>query len=161
MATPAGTVVETTLKAIIAGQESNKVKENGILRYQINIANTGSEDVENVIVKANVPEGTKFVNTESINNEIQIEDLVFIDENKKDLEFVIERLNSGEEVTKFYEVQINENMAENNIINTVVTQYGEVAKNSNEVITLVEEGNLELKFVSVDAIENTIKSGYQ
>lgn len=161
LSTPKGTVLETTLKTIIAGQGSNKIKEYGILRYQINVANTGSENIENVVVKAKVPEGTKFVNTDAINNEVQMDELVFIDENKKEVEFIIDKLNSGEQVTKFYEVQINEGIAGNSIKNTVVTQYGEVTKNSNEVITEIEEGNLELKLVAVDALENTVKSGYQ
>lgn len=163
LTTPAGTVVETTLKTLVAGQEVNKVKENGVLRYKINVANTGSEDVSNVVVNAIVPEGTVFVNSQDLNKDNTgkaMSDIVFAEANKKEIQFVIENLKHGEEVVKYYEVQVNENMTGNNITNVVTTKYGEVSKNSNEVVTLVEDGDLELKLISIDAENSVVKSGY-
>lgn len=161
LATPAGTVVETTLKSLVAGREVNKIKENEVLRYELVVENIGSERVSNVKIEAEVPEGTTFVNSYNLNNEIDVEELEFIDKDKKRLEFNIESLASGEKVTKYYEVQINEGMENKEINNNVTTYYGEVSKISNEVSTLVEKGNIELKFVSVDAKDNIVKSGYQ
>lgn len=159
--TPAGTVVETSLKALVAGKESNTVKENGILRYEITVVNTGSEDVSNLKINAKVPEGTTFVNTQNLNNEVDIDNVVFTDESKKELEFTIEKLNKGQQITKYYEVQVNNNMAGKKVVNSITLKYGEVTKQSNEVSTLIEAGKLELKLVSMDAINNVVKSGYQ
>lgn len=160
--TPVGTVLETTLKTLVAGQESNTVKEREVLRYQIIVENKGSETISNVVVNAKVPDGTVYVNSNKLNNEIDTTELVFSDNNKKEIEFSIEKLNSGEKAITYYEVQINDGMAGKNIKNSVTTKYGEVIKNSNEVTTLVNKGdNIEVKLVSMDAINNIVKSGYQ
>lgn len=161
LATKKGTIVETTLKSLVAGKESESIKENGILRYEIIVANTGSENVDNVKVIAKVPEGTKYVNSNQINSEIDIDELAFVDEEKKDIEINVNNLTAGQEVTEYYEVLVNEGMAEKKIMNAVETQYGEISKTSNEVDTLVENGNLELQLISVDAINNIVMSGHQ
>lgn len=44
LATPKGATIETTLKALVAGEEKNEVKENEVLRYEATISNVGSED---------------------------------------------------------------------------------------------------------------------
>ena len=112
LSTPKGAVIDTTLRALVAGKENNEVKENGILRYAITVSNTGSEDMNNIVVTGKVPDGTTYVNSDKLNNEVDPDDLGFIDENKKDVEFNIENLAKGQTITK----------------NTVVTKYGEKTK---------------------------------
>lgn len=160
LSTPKGAVIDTELSGVIAGEQSNEVKENEVLRYVINVSNTGSEEISNIKVLAKVPEGTTFVNTEILNKETDSDDIAFEDENKKDVEFNIEKLAPGEKITKYYEVKVNEGMADKNITNTVTTQYGEVTKNSNEVSTTVKEGKVQLRLISVDAKEGIVNSGY-
>lgn len=160
LATPRGAVIDTTLKAAVAGNESNEVKENEVLRYAVVISNTGSEDMTNVKVLAKVPEGTTFVNSEQLNNEITLEELKFEDADKKDVEFDIDKLDKGQTITKYYEVKVNNGMANKEITNSVTTQYGDVTKTSNEVKTSVKEGKMELKLVSVDATEGIVEVGY-
>lgn len=161
LSTPKGAMLETELKALVSGKEVNEVKENEVLRYEVNISNTGSEDITNVKVLANVPEGTTFVNTDMLNNEVELKDLIFEDENKKEVEINVEKLAPGENVTKYYEVKANKGMAGKEISNIVTTQYGEVSKTSNEVKTSVKEGDLQLKLVSIDAKDGVLNSGYQ
>ena len=160
LATPRGAVIDTTLKALVAGNESSEVKENEVLRYAVVVSNTGSEDMKNIKVSAKVPEGTTFVNTDSLNKETFLSDLKFEDESKKELEFTIDSLAKGQTITKYYEVKVNDGMANKEISNAVTTQYGEVTKTSNEVKTKVTEGNIELKLVSTDAKEGIVSSGY-
>ena len=160
LATPKGAVIDTTLKALVAGNESSEVKENEVLRYAIVVSNTGSEDMTNVKVSAKVPDGTTYVNTDSLNKEIFLSDLKFEDESKKELEFTIDSLAKGQTITKYYEVKVNDGMTNNEISNVVTTQYGEVTKNSNEVKTKVTEGNIELKLISTDAKDGILSSGY-
>ena len=160
LATPRGAVVDTTLKTLVAGNESNEIKENETLRYSIVVSNTGSEDISNVTVTAKIPEGTTYVNSDKINGEIDLDDLQFEDNNKKEVEFNIETLAKGQVVTKYYEVKIQDGMAGKDIQNVVTTKYGDVTKTSNEVKTSIKEGKLELKLVSVDAVNGIVESGY-
>ena len=160
LSTPKGAVIDTTLRALVAGKENNEVKENGILRYAITVSNTGSEDMNNIVVTGKVPDGTTYVNSDKLNNEVDPDDLGFIDENKKDVEFNIENLAKGQTITKYYEVKVNDGMAGKEIKNTVVTKYGEKTKTSNEVKTKVAEGNVEVKLVSIDATDGIVEGGY-
>lgn len=158
--TPKGATLNTTLKTTVAGKETSEVRENEIIRYEMIVSNTGSEDISNAKIVATIPEGTTFVNSETIRQENDLEELQFYDENKKDLEVIIDNLKQGETVTKYYEVKVNEGMANKEIKNKITTQYGEVSKESNEVITKVDEGRMELKLISIDSIEGIVTSGY-
>ena len=160
LSTPKGAVIDTTLRTLVAGKENNEVKENGILRYAITVSNTGSEDMNNIVVTGKVPDGTTYVNSDKLNNEVDPDDLGFIDENKKDVEFNIENLAKGQTITKYYEVKVNDGMAGKEIKNTVVTKYGEKTKTSNEVKTKIAEGNVEVKLVSIDATDGIVEGGY-
>ena len=158
--TPKGAVVDTTLKTTVAGEETSEVRENGILRYEAVISNTGSEDVSNVKVTANIPEGTTFVNTDAISGENDIDELQFYDEEKKTVEFTIDNLPQGQTVTRYIDVKVNDGMADSEIKNKVTTQYGEVSKESNEVTTRVIEGKMEVKLISIDSIDGEVIGGY-
>lgn len=160
LSTPRGAVIDTELVSVVGGEQTNEVKENEVLRYVVNISNTGSEEISNVKVLAKVPEGTTFINTDLLNKETDSEETEFEDADKKEIEFNIEKLAIGEKTTRYYEVKVNKGMAGNNIKNTVTTQYGEVNKTSNEVNTVAKEGNIELKFISVDAKDGVLNSGY-
>lgn len=160
LSTPRGAVIDTELVSTVGGNKTNNVKENEVIRYVVNISNTGSEEISNIKVLAKVPEGTTFVNTEILNKETASDDIKFEDENRKDIEFNIEKLASGESTVRYYEVKVNKGMANRNIKNTVTTQYGEVTKTSNEVDTNVKEGNLQLALISIDAKDGIVNSGY-
>lgn len=160
LATPKGAVIDTALKALVAGNESNEVKENEVLRYAVVVSNTGSEDMTNIKVSAKVPDGTTFVNSDQLNNEVVLDEVQFEDSEKKDVEFNIDSLAQGQTITKYYEVKVNEGMSNKEISNTVTTQYGEVIKKSNEVKTNVKEGKVELKLISTDATDGEVDAGY-
>lgn len=160
LATPKGAVIDTTLKAAVAGNESSEVKENEVLRYEVIVSNTGSEDMKNIKVSAKVPDGTTFVNSDQLNNEVVLDEVQFEDSEKKDVEFNIDSLAQGQTITKYYEVKVNDGMANKEISNTVTTQYGEVTKTSNEVKTNIKEGKVELKLISTDATDGKVEAGY-
>lgn len=160
LATPKGAVIDTTLKALVAGNESSEVKENEVLRYAVVVSNTGSEDMKNIKVSAKVPDGTTFVNSDQLNNEVVLDEVQFEDSEKKDVEFNIDSLAQGQTITKYYEVKVNDGMANKEISNTVTTQYGEITKTSNEVKTNIKEGKVELKLISTDATDGKVEAGY-
>ena len=159
LCTPKGTVVDTELKSLVSGEESDEIKENEILRYAVVVANTGSENVSNVKVVSEVPEGTTYINSDKINNQVDLDDVKIEDETKKQVEFTIDNISEGEEVTKYYEVKVNKGMANKQIENSVTTLYGDVSKQSNRLKTNVSNGDLEMKLVSVDAEDGIVESG--
>lgn len=177
LATPAGTVIKTTMNGLVAGKESTTVRENEVLRYEILVENIGSTDASNVRIEADVPEGTVFVNSDKLNKDINAGETSgesgnnfniaqFIDENKKTVELNIGDLKQKEQVKVYYEVQVKSGTAQKEIVNAVTLKgnsgdLGEISELSNEVKTTVEEGKLELKIVSVDAIDGIMKSGFQ
>lgn len=159
LSTPKGMVVETELKSLVSGEESNEIKENEILRYAVVVANTGSENVSNVKVVSEVPEGTTYINSDKINNQVDLDEVKIEDETKKQVEFTIDNISEGEEVTKYYEVKVNKGMANKQIENSVTTLYGDVSKQSNRLKTAVSNGDIEMKLVSVDAEDGIVESG--
>ena len=159
--TPKGAVIDTELKTLVSGNETNNVKENGILRYEINLENTGSEDVNNVVIKSKVPDGTTFVNSEELNTNKEVDNNTIMDNNKKDVEIVVDSLAQGQKITKTFEVKIDDNMSGKQIENSASVQYGEVEKQTNIVTTNVSDGTLETNLVSLDAENGIVKSGYQ
>ena len=167
LATAKGAIIDTTLKGFVATKETDKVKENETIRYSIVISNTGSDEITNINVKAPVPEGTTFFNTDELNNNIlnrlseqENSEIKFVDESKKEVICNIDKLAPGETITKYYEVKVNKGMAGKEISNTVTTQYGETTKTSNEVKMSVEEGKLDLKMFTGEVAEGKIYSGY-
>lgn len=159
-----GPVVETTLNAFVAGEERTKeVKEGEIIKYTVTVSNTGSEDISNVNVVGKVPEGTIYVEKNKPPTGMGIGDNKYEafleDTTKKNVEFNIEKLKVGETITKSYLVKVNKGAIENNILNSIVTKYGEVTKNSNQSSLKVKEGKIEI-ILYATADEGEVKNGY-
>ena len=167
--TPKGPVVEANLKAYVGKNEASSVKRGEILTYEIEIANTGSEDVSNVTATAEVPDGMVYV-----------EEIVRGDDNgddnpegklagfleKEDIEnvtFNVDSLKVGEKVTRTYMVRAKSD-AEGltQISNKATITYGEAIKESNYVVTNVEDGKLSIALsnVEVKSMTDNIQSGY-
>ena len=159
--TPKGAVIEAQMNTFVAGKEASEVKENGILRYEINLENTGSEDVSNVVVKATIPEGTTYVDREKLYTDYEVDLDGMFDKNKKEVEITVDKIAQGQKITKIIEVKVDDNMAGKQIVNKANIQYGEVQKETNTVTTNVKEGKLETKLVSVDSSDGILESGYQ
>lgn len=160
--TGAGPVLETELKTISGGEEVSQIKEGEILTYQVITKNTGSEPVESAKVKAVVPDGTVYLEEVIIEvdqgdgesqagwNEVS---------DKKEVEFEIGNLLPGQSVVNEYNVRVQKGKANSTISNTAELQYGEVIKDSNEIATQIQQGEMQLGITSVDA-ENNLQPGY-
>ena len=62
--TGVGPKAETRLVATMGGKELEEnatVKNGEVIRYKIEVSNVGSEELKNVVVQGNVPEGTTLV----------------------------------------------------------------------------------------------------
>lgn len=167
--TPKGPVVEANLKAYVGKDEASSVKRGEILTYEIEIANTGSEDVSDVTASATVPDGMVYVE-EIVRGSDDGDDnpegklAGFLEkEDIKDVTFTIDNLKVGETVTRTYMVRAK-NDAENltQISNKATITYGEVIKESNYVVTNVAEGKLSIALsnVEIKSMTDNIQSGY-
>lgn len=172
ISTPKGATLDISLKTIVGGKEVTEVKEGEIIKYAITVSNTGSEDMENVKVVANVPENTVFVNSDKFNGFID-DDIVdtekeignlsddIEDKNRKTVEFDIDKLAQGESTIKYYEVRVKKGTAKKEVTNKVQMNYGDVTKTSNEVRTKIEEAKISV-LMATNGVEvnEKLKNGY-
>ena len=121
---------------------NDEVKAGEVIKYQLEISNTGTEDATDIKVSANVPEGTTFV--KPMNN-YEYTGAAYYEENKeiKKVSATIEKLQSGAKVTKTFEVRVNSDVIDGTIIKNIGSvNYIDVTKNSNELQTVLKSGNL-------------------
>ena len=156
-----GPVVEAELKVTNAGKEIVAAKTGEILTYKMIAKNTGSVEVSNVSLVGKIPEGTVYVEEIEVEHEMTEEEAeTGYKEYPERTEFeqTIDKLEPGETREVEYQVRVNKN--ENSTISNIVNmEYGEVNKQSNEVITNIEIGELELSLIDVDQTGD-IQSGY-
>lgn len=143
MQTGVGPILETKLSAVLGNSdETNGTVKNGeVIKYKIEVSNVGSEDISNVKVKGNVPEGTTLVEPED--NYEYTGASYYKELDNKTYEDTIDSLKVGEVVTREYEVRVNSGVAEGTkLVNKSEIQYGDVTKTSDENTLTVAKGNL-------------------
>lgn len=155
LATEKGAMVEATLSSLVGGKENTSVKEGELIEYKITVSNTGSEDISNVNITGNVPDGTVYT------EEVKAPDFKYKDdENKKQVEFTIENMKPGDVVTKIFAVRVKKGSVDlGKISNKLQYSYGEITKETNVVENTVEEGILAVDMANGDAFEAFV-SGY-
>lgn len=120
-----------------------KIAQGEVIRYEIEIENTGSEEATNVKAKGLVPEGTVLVE--------QIEDYEYKEgyyeekPEQREVEFEIESIKAGEKLTKNYEVKVTKDARiDSDIENKATVKYGEATIETNTVKNGIKEGNLSI-----------------
>ena len=159
-----GPVVDTTLNAFVAGEErTQEVKEGEIIKYTVTVSNTGTEDMKNINVVGKVPEGTTYVEKSEVPTGMTVEDVEYKPfteyQDRKNIEFNIEKLAVGETTTQSYLVKVNKGTKGTKISNELTTKYGDVTKKSNELINEVKEANIEIELYSTTDNEK-VTNGY-
>ena len=142
--TGVGPNLETKIIASVSGNnlENNSTVKNGeVIRYKVEVSNIGSEDVTNVKVQGNVPEGTTLVEPEDhfeytgSSYYKELEDKVF--------ENTIDSIKVGESKTLEYEVRVNNDTPEGTtLVNKSTITYGDIIKESSEGSLVTSEGNI-------------------
>lgn len=159
-----GPVVDTTLNAFVAGEErTQEVKEGEIIKYTVTVSNTGTEDMTNINVVGKVPEGTTYVEKSDVPTGMTVEDVEYKPfteyQDRKGVEFNIEKLAVGETSIQSYLVKVNKGAKGTKISNELTTKYGNVTKKSNELINKVKEANIEIELYSTTNNEK-VTNGY-
>ena len=132
--------IKSSLKAYVGGQEiqeGDTVYTGEIIKYELTLENVGEDDVENVNIEANVPEGCKCV--KFVKNLYASDDGGYIratEDEYKELELNkieknIERLAKGQEnkAVLAYEIKVDENATIENLENSINVLYNEKTQN--------------------------------
>ena len=139
-----GPELKATLKAKLGNTDisnGGEVAQGEVIRYDIEIENTGSEIATNINATAKIPDGMvlvepkeKYEYAEGYYNELT---------DKKEATFAIDNLQSGEKTIKSYDVKVTKNAkAGENIENKVTVKYGEATAETNSIKNRVKEGSL-------------------
>lgn len=144
LTTGQGPVVEATLSATVgkdALTENSVVKSGEVIKYNIQVKNTGSDVATDIRVIGNIPDGTTYVefNKEINDSDEKVEIYKELEGSSK--EFIIETLNPSEIKNFEYEVRVNADKT-GTISNNATIKYKEVTKETNKIINKIEKGNL-------------------
>lgn len=138
-----GPVIEANISATV-GKDTLKdediVKNGEVIRYKIEVTNTGTEDANNLTVNASIPEGTVYV--EPLEDFVY-KTLYYQEIEKETQEFTIEKLTIGETRTLEYEVRVkNDTAIGTEISQTATINYADASTKENSPTVKVENGNL-------------------
>ena len=144
METGVGPKIETNLTATVAGAEltnTSTVKNGEVIKYRIQVSNTGSEDVKNITVKGMIPDGTILV--EPVDNYEYTGASYYKGIDTDHYETTIESLPVGDITYVEYEVMLSSNLANGtSLTNTAEVSFSDVVQETNESKVLSESGNL-------------------
>ncbi len=144
MQTGVGPKVESQIYAMVGAdtlKENDVVKNGEVIKYQVKVSNTGTEDATNIAVIGKIPEGTTLVEPMK---HYEYTGAAYYKENTevKSHTTTIEGLKVGESKIVEYEVRVNANVAAGtNITNETEVQYGE-AKTKSTISNKVEASNV-------------------
>ena len=117
METGIGPQVETKLVATVGGNElmqDEAVKNGEVIKYKIEITNTGSENITGISVTGGVPEGTTLV--EPMDNYEYTGAAYYEETDKTSYENTVETLEVGKTAVLEYEVRVNSDVPEGTIL---------------------------------------------
>ena len=139
-----GPKAEIKLTPTIGGQEvtSDVTAKNGeVIKYKMEVSNVGSEEISNILLQGNVPEGTTLVVPQD--NYEYTGASYYKELPDKTYEAKIDTLKVGEVATVEYEVRVNTGVEpKTSIANETQIKYGDVTKTSNSTKILTESGDL-------------------
>ena len=144
METGIGPKVETKVSASLMEEQltdTSTVKNGEVIKYKVQVSNTGSEDIKDITVQGTVPEGTVLVEPEP--NYEYTGSSYYKELDSKTFETKIDTLKVGEVATKEYEVRVkSDTVVGTKLISTGIVKYGEAIKEAKSVQVTTEKGNI-------------------
>lgn len=140
-----GPKADVKLLANVGGQTVNSdaqtIRNGEIISFNVQVSNTGSEDIDNVNVSAKIPEGTTLVVPQ---DNYEYTGASYYKEIKTDsFEEKVGNLKTGEVKTVTFEVRVNSEInSGKEIVSDAKIQYGDVIKTSNKVKVTTQTGNI-------------------
>ncbi len=162
MQTGVGPKVESEIQAMVGEEtlkENTVVKNGEVIRYQVKVSNTGTEEAKDIKVIGGVPEGTTLVEPMQ---HYEYTGAAYYQENTDAKSFTgtIDNLKAGESQTIQYEVRVNKDVKTGTIIkNETEVQYGE-AKTKSTMTNVTEASDIRVSLKRVtDLSEGKIHVG--
>lgn len=163
MQTGVGPKVEVELHASVGADElkENAVVKNGeVIRYQIKVSNTGTEDATNIAVVGQVPEGTTLVEPME---HYEYTGSAYYQEKAESKTYTakMDSLKVGESAVAEYEVRVNKDVSAGTAIkNEIELQYGE-AKTTSSITNVTETSNVRASLKRItDKTDSIYKGDY-
>ena len=162
-----GIKIETNLSATVGNETINNgdtVKAGEVIRYTVTAKNNGTQTLENVILKGNVPEGTVYVIQDLPNGEDGEDtgdepDLGYVysgakyyveKPDVKELTSTIASFEPGQEYSFSYEVRVNMDIENEKVIsNKGTATYQEYVMESDEFTTRLVSSSLRATIKSI------------
>lgn len=160
MKTGVGPKIETSLSAKVGPdnlKNGDKVKAGEVIQYSIEVANTGSEEMKDVKISAQIPEGTTYV--EPKENYEYTGSSYYQEINKENFETAIENIKPGEKVVKTYEVRVNKDKTQGQVKQKALITVGDLTKETEELQLIAESGNIRISVKRITDRNNTLYSG--
>ncbi len=162
LTTGEGIKLETTIEGTVGNNELNNgdtVKNGEVIKYKATVKNNGTNQINNIVLKAGVPTGTVVVEPE--------EDFVYTGpsyyEEKTEVKEIakeIQELKVGEEYSFEYEVRVNNNTGSGTqISNKAIATSGEYSLESAELTNVDEEAKLRVTIKRIRDLETELRPG--
>lgn len=131
--TGSSAVLEENISAIVGNdilQDGAEVKSGEIIKYNINIKNSGTEDAENVSVNANIPDNTTLLelNKDYTYNEMyderdpsEVPLGYYLEKSEKQVNFENLTIKSGDTINLSYLVKVNKDITDDTIVKSDIT----------------------------------------
>ena len=155
-----GIQIETNISATVGSETLNDgdvVKAGEVIRYNITAKNTGTETLENVVLKGGVPEGTVYVVPDMGSEEVEGDGYVYSGANyyienpeAKEVSSTIASFEPGQEYSFVYEARVNMDVTNDTVISNKGTAiYQDYVIESNEFKTKLSASELRVTVKSV------------
>ena len=146
MTTGTGPKLEAKVTGTVGNDElkdGSQVKSGEVIKYKIQVSNTGTETAKNVTISAPVPEGTTYVQAKE---EFDCTGAsYYVESDKQKCEEVLSEIKPGEVVTREYEVRVNKNITdETNITDKCTAKFDDVITESNELKSVLKNGDIRI-----------------
>ena len=161
-ATPTEIKLDTKISAQVGNDTINNgdtIKAGEVIRYTMTVKNNGSQKLENIEIKSNVPEGTVYVTPEE---GYQHSGATYYkeDESIKEIKETIQTLGAGETYTKTYEVRTKSDLtSDKEITNKAIATCGDTKIESTELTNKVQASNIRVTIKEVAEDGAILKQG--
>ena len=138
-----GPVAEANLTASVGGKSINdgdEVKQGEIIQYNVEVKNTGSEEIKDGSIIATIPEEAEIMQKD--------ENGLYITKEGKEETIKIDSLPAGETTTKTYEIRVKKDAKVGDVLQTSATvTYGEANTKTNTISVKVAKGELKITLI--------------
>ena len=161
MTTGVGPRVEVAMTGKVGSemiQNDATVMAGEVIKYQVEVSNTGSEPVTDAKITANIPEGTVYVKPKE--NYEYTGASYYQETDQRTYEETIESIQPGEKVSREFEVRVNKDIEDGKQIKEEAqVTVGEVTKQTNTLQYITQSGTMRVSVKRVTDRSTALYAG--